>query len=134
MTYLKIVAIYAGINILLLLILAVRTARNRQTRRVVLGDGGDPEMQRIVRAHANASEYIPAGLVGLVLLGLFGEATPVWLLHAAGASLTVGRIAHAIGLSTGALNLGRVLGMALTLLSFLIIGAGLIWLGVTERF
>jgi uncharacterized membrane protein YecN with MAPEG domain len=100
----------------------------------MLGDGGDPEMQRAVRVHANAAEYIPAGLVGVTLLALFGEATPAWLIHSAGGSLTLGRILHAIGLTAGPLNLGRILGTTLTWLSFLVIGGGLLWLSVTERF
>ncbi|MGE0828695.1 MAG: MAPEG family protein [Hyphomonadaceae bacterium] len=131
---LKIAAIYAGLNILILLVLAFRTIRSRQTRRIVLGDGGDADMLRTVRAHANAAEYIPAGIAGLTLMALLAPATPLWLLHAAGASLTVGRVIHALGLAAGPLNVGRMLGMILTLTSFILMGAGLIWLGFTQEF
>ncbi|MGE0045648.1 MAG: MAPEG family protein, partial [Hyphomonadaceae bacterium] len=89
---------------------------------------------RVVRTHANAAEYIPAGIAGVTLLALFAPATPLWLLHAAGGTLTAGRIIHAAGMIAGPLNIGRILGMTLTWLSFLIMGAGLIWLGATARF
>lgn len=130
----KIAALYAGINILLLLGLAVLTAQTRQRRRVVLGDGGDEVMQRVIRAHGNAAEYIPAGIAGLILLSIMAPATPAWLIHAAGLSLTAGRIIHAAGMLTGPLNAGRVIGILLSLASYALIGGGLIVLSMTERF
>jgi hypothetical protein len=132
--FVKIVALYAGINILLLLGLGLAVAMTRQRRRVVLGDGGDEIMQRMIRAHGNAAEYIPAGLAGLILLSIMAPATPAWLLHAAGLSLTAGRILHAAGLIMGPLNAGRVIGILLTLASYALIGGGLIALSMTERF
>jgi uncharacterized membrane protein YecN with MAPEG domain len=48
-------------------------------------------------------------------------------MHAGGASLTIGRIIHAVGLYTSAVNAGRLLGMALTWLAYLLIGGGLIY-------
>jgi uncharacterized protein len=88
---------------------------------------------RAVRAHANAAEYIPAALVGITLLALFDPATPIWLLHGAGISLTLGRILHAFGLHTGTLNFGRMMGMVLTWLSYALIGGGLIWAGLSQQ-
>ena len=126
-------AIYAGLNILLLLVLAVRVARGRQSKRVVLGDGGDADFIRLNRAHANAAEYIPAGIGGLILLALLEPAAPTWLLHVSGVSLTLGRVIHAIGLNAGPLNTGRILGIALTWLAFLLMGVGLIYAGFAHR-
>jgi uncharacterized membrane protein YecN with MAPEG domain len=105
----------------------------RRRHKIVLGDAGNDAFSRTVRAHANAAEYIPAGLAGLALLALFEPATPIWLLHSAGLSLTFGRILHAFGLHTGALNAGRVLGMALTLVAYLLIGGGLIYAGLSQQ-
>jgi uncharacterized protein len=119
------VAVYAGINILILLWLAFMTVGARRSQKVLMGDGGNPIMQRAMRAHANAAEYIPAGLVGLVLLAWL-QATPVWLLHAAGISLTLGRLLHGIGLSTGERNAGRMFGTLLTWIAFALMGFGLI--------
>jgi uncharacterized membrane protein YecN with MAPEG domain len=133
MRLLEAAALYAGVNILILLVLAVLVIAGRRRHKIVLGDGGNPEFNRAVRAHANAAEYIPAALVGLVALALFDPATPLWLIHSAGLSLTLGRILHAVGLHTGALNLGRALGVTLTLLSYLLIGAGLIYAGLSQQ-
>ncbi|MGH6950227.1 MAG: MAPEG family protein [Vitreimonas sp.] len=133
MQLLETAALYAGVNILILLVLAVLVIVGRRRHKIVLGDGGNAEFTRAVRAHANAAEYIPAALVGLVTLALFDPATPVWLIHAAGLSLTVGRLAHAIGLHTGALNIGRVAGVSLTLLSYLLIGIGLLHAAFTQQ-
>ncbi len=133
MLRLELAAVYVGVNIIILLVLAVMVALGRQRHKIVLGEGDNLAFTRVVRAHGNAAEYIPAALVGLVLLALFPEATPIWLLHAAGLSLTIGRLTHAIGLYAGALNLGRVAGIALTWLSYLLIGGGLIYAGFAQQ-
>jgi len=133
MLRLEVAAIYIGINILLLVVLAVMVGMGRQRHKIVLGDGGNAEFLRAQRAHGNAAEYIPAGLVGIVMLALLDPAAPLWLLNACGISLTVGRIIHAIGLHAGALNIGRVAGMLLTVLSFLMMGIGLIYAGVSQQ-
>ncbi|MEJ0060640.1 MAG: MAPEG family protein [Terricaulis sp.] len=132
MVRLEIAAIYVGVNILLLLVLAYLVVRRRQTHKIALGDGGHDATARAIRAHGNASEYIPAGLVGIVLLALLDPAAPAWLLHASGISLTSGRIIHAIGLHTGTLNAGRIFGMALTMIAYALIGGGLLYAGFAQ--
>ena len=133
MLRLEVAALYAGVNILILLVLAVIVVMGRRRHKIVLGDGANEDFNRAVRAHANAAEYIPAGLIGLVLLALLDPAVPLWLLHAAGLSLTAGRIFHGVGLNTGMLNAGRMLGVALTWLSYLLIGGGLIYAGFAQQ-
>jgi len=133
MLRLEIAALYAGVNILILLVLAVLVMLGRRKHKIRLGDAGNEDFARAVRAHANAAEYIPAGLVGLLFVALMEPATPLWLLHAAGISLTLGRISHAIGLHTGVLNAGRMLGMVLTWLSYLLLGGGLILAGFSQQ-
>ena len=130
MLHLQAAAIYAGVNILILLVLAYLVVRQRQAHKISLGDGGNEAMQRAIRAHANAAEYIPAGLVGIVVLALMDPSSPAWLLHGAGLSLTAGRIVHGIGLHLGVVNLGRMLGMILTWLSYALLGVGLIAAGL----
>lgn len=130
MRLLSFAALYAGANILILAWLSVMVMLGRRRHKIVLGDGRNEAFARSVRAHANAAEYIPAALVGLVLLALFDPAPPVWLFHAAGLSLTFGRILHGLGLQAGALNAGRVAGMSLTLLSYLLIAGGLVYCGL----
>lgn len=133
MLRLEVAALYVGVNILILLVLAVIVVMGRRRHKIVLGDGANEDFSRAVRAHANAAEYIPAGLIGLVLLALLDPAVPLWLVHAAGLSLTAGRIFHGVGLSTGMINIGRMLGMALTWLSYLLIGGGLMFAGLAQQ-
>lgn len=133
MLRLEVAAIYAGINILLLAILAVMVGLARQRHKIVLGDGGNQDFLRAQRAHANAAEYVPAGLVGVVLLALLDPAAPLWLLHASGLSLTIGRILHAFGLHAGVLNIGRVAGTLLTVIAFVLMGVGLLYAGLSQQ-
>lgn len=132
MLRLEIAALYCGVNILLLLVLAYLVTQSRRTHKITLGDGGHEGMSRAIRAHANAAEYIPAALVGLVVLSLF-EALPVWVLHAGGISLTLGRILHGFGLHTSVLNTARVMGTALSWLAYLIVGVALIYVGLSHQ-
>jgi uncharacterized membrane protein YecN with MAPEG domain len=133
MLRLEVAAIYVGANILILLALAVLVMMGRRRHKIVLGDAGNADFQRAVRAHGNAAEYIPAGLVGLVTLALLDPAAPLWLLHAAGISLTLGRILHGFGLHTSVLNAGRMVGMVLTWIAFVLIGGGLIYAGMSQQ-
>jgi hypothetical protein len=133
MLRLEIAAIYAGINILILLVLAVLVTLGRRKHKITLGEAGNEDLLRSVRAHANAAEYIPAALVGLVTLALFDPATPMWLLHASGISLTGGRLLHGAGLHAGTLNVGRSLGTVLTWTAMLLIGGGLLYVGLSQQ-
>ena len=122
-------ALWAGLCLLLMLALSVRVVRIRRGQRVGLGFGGLPELERAARAFGNAAEYIPAGLVALLLLAALGA--PVSLVHAAGLALFAGRAAHAIGLSkTGGVSWGRTVGMVLTFLFYLVVGVMLIFYAV----
>ena len=112
----KITALYAGINGLILLVLAIRVARQRGTSKVGLGTGGDAILERAVRIHGNAAESIP---IILILLGL-AEAcgSKPFLLHGIGIALTLGRLLHIWGLTqTSGMSFGRVGGMILTWLA-----------------
>lgn len=133
MVRLEIAAVYIGINILILVVLAFLVIAARFKHKIVLGDGGSDAMSRAIRAHANAAETIPAGLVGLLVLALLNEAAPGWLLHLSGATLTLGRLIHAIGLHHSARNLGRMLGMILTAFALILIGAGVIYAGLSQQ-
>ena len=56
-------ALYAAINGLVMLVLAVLVSRARQKTGTNIGDGGKPEMARPLRAHANNTEYTPMALI-----------------------------------------------------------------------
>jgi uncharacterized protein len=109
-----ITALYAGLLSALYLMLAQRVIRIRRSRRIDLGDGDDPLFRRYLRGHANFAEYVPLGLVLLLLLEQGGW--PGWLLHALGLALLAGRLAHAWSFSAEGLRLpSRTTGTALTL-------------------
>ena len=112
----RITGLYVALGMLLVLILAIRVVQRRWTARIGIGDGDDKELRKRIRAHGNAIEYLPIGLLALLLLDLDGT-TPL-VLHACGIALLVARVAHAIGLSRpGGTSPERFFGMALTLLT-----------------
>jgi len=117
-------ALYVGVNILILFLLSFRVVGGRLRTRVSLGSGGDPDLEVRIRAHGNAAEYIPASMLGLVVLALL--AVPVWAIHALGGVFTLGRLLHAVGLSA-TLLWARQFGMVLTWLGMLGIGAYVVY-------
>ncbi|MFN4164583.1 MAG: MAPEG family protein [Ferrovibrio sp.] len=117
--------LYAALCAILLITLSLRVARLRNNLKVALGDGGERALQKAIRVQGNFVEYVPMALLLLFLLELSRQA-PLWALHALGASLLLGRILHAIGLTTTAgLSFGRFVG---TLLTFGMILITAIWL------
>lgn len=107
--------LYAGLCTLLVLVLAIRVIARRLQAKIGIGDGGDHEMQRRVRVHANSVEYLPLAL--LLLGGMELNGYPNAVIHAFGATLLVSRLLHAWGLSrrSGA-SPGRFIGTLVTLL------------------
>jgi len=122
-------ALWAGLSLGLLLVLAIGVTRGRRRHQVLFGDGGVPELARAIRAFGNAAEYIPAGLVGLAILALAG-ATPL-IVHVSGALLFAGRSAHAVGLtrSSGATR-ARALGVLATWIAFIVIAVALLFYAI----
>jgi uncharacterized membrane protein YecN with MAPEG domain len=59
--------LYAGLLALLYLVLSYRIVVLRRNK-VSLGDGGNPILQRRIRAHGNFSEYVPMILIMLGIL------------------------------------------------------------------
>jgi uncharacterized membrane protein YecN with MAPEG domain len=109
----RITGLYAALSTLLILLLAARVIVYRRTHKIGLGDADDAELRRRIRVHGNAIEYVPLGLLLLLLLEL-NQTVPL-LLHVFGVLLLLGRLAHAWGVShnSGVSN-GRVLGVVLT--------------------
>lgn len=127
---LEISPLYIGINVLIMLGLALNVSRTRLKTNTLIGDGaetGNDPMLRACRAHANNTEYVPIGLLVIVTLELLSAA--VWFLHLLGIALTIGRICHAQGLlSTAGNSLARSGGTLLTWLTLLIGGVACIYL------
>jgi len=89
--------LYAGLCTLLVLVLALRVVLWRQKHKIGIGDGGDRELLKRVRAHGNALENMPLALILLGGLELNGYQNS--MIHSFGATLLVARMAHAWGLS-----------------------------------
>lgn len=122
----QITSLYAALGALLVIILASRVMLRRNSRGIGIGDGDDSDLRKRIRAHANAVEYLP---LGLILLGLleWNQFAPTCV-HAFGATLLGGRVLHAIGMSrSSGRTFERVLGMVLTLLALLGMAMLLLW-------
>ena len=120
---LAIVALYVGLNALLLLVLAYNVGSRRGSQgQLQPGDMGDAVLTRAIRAHANFAEYAPMVLLLLLLLALLGF-EPLWL-HVYGGGFTLGRVIGAIGMMRqNHPNALRFIGNAVTGLA-LVVGAG----------
>ena len=124
MTALSAAALYTGINILFLFLLSIRVVGGRMRTKVSLGSGGDPDLELRIRAHGNAAEYIPASMLGMIVLALL--VVPVWAIHVLGGVFTLGRLLHALGLSATVLW-ARQFGMVFSWLGMLGIGAFVVY-------
>jgi len=103
--------LYAGLLVLLLLVLGVRVTLLRSKLRVGTGHGNDPLLARAIRVHGNAVEWILPMLVVLLVAELDGANRT--FLHVCGVTFLAARIAHAVGLSRSTKeSRGRFWGMA----------------------
>jgi len=115
--------LYAGLLVLLLLVLAARVSLLRSKLGVGAGHGNDPQLARAIRVHGNAVEWIPPMLLVLLVAELDGANRT--FLHVCGITFLAARIAHAMGLSrTTKSSAGRFWGMAGT---WLVIVALAVW-------
>lgn len=121
---LAITGTYAAALTLLYLLLSARVITVRRSRRINLGDGDDPDLQRRVRAHGNFAEYAPLGLILLLIAEQQGTA-PAFL-HLTGMLLLIGRFAHGVNFTYGLKSMAlRTGGMVATFLA-LFLGALLV--------
>jgi uncharacterized membrane protein YecN with MAPEG domain len=122
--------LFASLHALLLLALIAPISRHRHRHKIGLGSGGDPVLERKIRAHANFIEFVPIALVLLALLELAGL-QPGWL-WMFGVVLLLARVMHALGLSRHAgYSFGRFWGTVLTML--VLLGMAVAGLGLSLR-
>lgn len=110
---LTITAIYAGILALIILALGINVTMHRVKLRISLGDGGNPQMLRMIRLHANAIEYVPLALLLMAIYEINGG----WhaALHLIGIALVLARLAQSWNMwSTEIAGPGRIAGQTLT--------------------
>lgn len=118
-------ALYTGLCLILLLVLAIKVVGWRRKAQVSLGDGDHKDLRQAIRSHGNAAEHMPLVLLGLAILELNG--TSGWLLHLYGSVFFVARIMHAVGLGRPrAVNAPRQLGVLITWIIMLAMGIQLI--------
>jgi uncharacterized protein len=122
-------ALWAGLHLILLLVLAVLVTRQRRKHGVLIGHGDVPDLERAVRAFGNATEYVPTALAGLAILAIAGA--PPLLIHPIGLMLFAGRVLHAVGLtrSRGA-SWPRNYGVVATWVAYIAAAAGLLFFAV----
>lgn len=125
MLFLPVALVTAGACALLNFWLGVRISQLRIAKKIMVGDGGDPRLVARMRAQLNFAEYAPIVLIVVTLIEL-AQGTRGWL-WAASALFVVGRILHGFGMDGW--RLGRMLGIASTMLVMLGLGLYAAWLG-----
>ena len=124
---LEIIGVYIGLNLLINLFLAYRVSAGRLRTNVMTGTGEDVALYNANRAHVTNTEYTPIILVGLVALHLLSGS--IYVIHAVGLLLTIGRILHAIGLTSaaGKSTPPRTIGTVLTWAAQLVAAIGCLY-------
>jgi len=123
-----ITAHYASALALFIVALALLVVRQRNKHAVGLGHGDVKPLERAIRVHANAVEYVPFAIVLLAIFELNGA--PGVYVHAFGATLVVARLLDAVGLGrSSGRSFGRFWGTTGTIVVWvgLAIGNGLLF-------
>ena len=112
--------ILASLLAVVFLVLSLRVIRLRVEKKVAHGDGGDEELRRAIRGHANWAEYAPIGIVLVLIAEL--QSVNMILLAVLAAAFALGRLFHAYGFAFTAGNMFlRRRGMQLTFFTILIL-------------
>jgi uncharacterized membrane protein YecN with MAPEG domain len=123
---LSITALYAAILALIIVALGINVTVHRVKLKVSLGDGGNAEMLRMIRLHANAIEYLPIAIVLMIAYELNGG----WhtALHVIGVALVAGRLIQTAAMwSTEVAGPGRGTGQSLTWISITVLAVLNLW-------
>jgi uncharacterized protein len=116
---------YALPLIVIWAILWMRITATRADSKTSIGDGNNSELLLKIRQHGNFIEWVPFVLI-LMILAEAQNAGKLWL-HAAGALLLLGRLAHPFGLKIdNAAHPLRYVGNAPNLLAVLILAVALL--------
>lgn len=122
-------ALWVGLHLILLLVLAVLVTRQRRKHHVEIGDGGVTDLNLAIRAFGNATEYVPAALIGIAVLALAGA--PPLLVHLLGFLLFSGRVLHAVGLSRhSGVSWPRAAGILATWIAYIAAAAALLFFAI----
>ncbi len=109
---------YASICAILLVILSTIVIRTRFAEQVGIGTGESRILTKVVRVHANFTEYVPLALLLMALTEMHGA--PTSMVHALGILLVTSRLSHAYGLrksaGPGVFRGGGIIGTMIVLL------------------
>jgi uncharacterized membrane protein YecN with MAPEG domain len=122
----SITAAYAAVLALIIIALGINVTVHRVKLRVSLGDGGNPQMLRMIRLHGNAVEYIPLALLLMLAYEINGGWHPA--LHIVGVALVAGRLIQTWAMwSTEVAGPGRGTGQTLTWASIVALALLNLW-------
>ena len=117
---LSVTLLYGGLCALLVTALGVWVSILRLRTGTYLGKELPRELVRPIRAHGNAAEWVPLGLVLLALLEASGVSSVA--LHVLGGTLLTERVLHAVGV----LGKNRA-SMVAAALNYLVMSAMGVW-------
>ncbi len=118
-------ALWVGLNLLLMLVLALNVSRLRI--KDWKSHVSEETLHNAIRAHGNNIEYVPSALIALGVLAWLGYSA-TWI-HAIGGALFLFRLLHAVGIQQVGHNgppPARVVGNIGTWSVFMVVSALLI--------
>lgn len=95
--------------------LAMRCGQVRAKEKISVGTGGNDLLERRMRAQLNFAENTPWVLILIAAIEL-AEKGGTWLPYVGGAYMAA-RVAHGLGMDGGKLEMGRGIGVMVTMLS-----------------
>jgi uncharacterized membrane protein YecN with MAPEG domain len=93
---LPVTLLYGGLTVLLVVVLGAAVSLRRGAERIGPGQVPDKDLTWRIRAHGNAAEWSPLGIILLGLIEAAGGTSNA--LHAAGGLFFLGRVLHAVGM------------------------------------
>ena len=111
----------AGAAALINIWLMIRVGQVRSSEKVSIGDGGNENVIRRMRAHSNYIESAPFVVLLVAAIELASTTSPTWLWIVSGVYL-LGRVAHGVGVDDGKFGKGRMIGTLITMLTLLGLG------------
>ncbi len=124
----ELTCIFAAVAALVNLWLGIRCGRVRASAKISHGDGGNPLLQRRMRAQLNFAENTPLVLILFLGLELCGMIPDLWLAIIAPLYI-LARISHAIGMDADTDSKPRMVGVLLSMLITIALAGMALWCG-----
>ncbi len=107
-----ITALYASFMTMMLMVLSFHVIYLRFKLGIMVGDGGNEEMQKLIQARNNIVDYVPLALLLMFILEKY-DMHP-YVLHGLGVTLIISRLIQGLALTTCAsASKGRIAGSML---------------------